>query len=622
MRYLGNKQKLLPFIEKVIRKYKIEGEVFADLFAGTGVVGDYFKDTYNIIANDYMYYSSVISRAKLSNYREPDFETFKKKFGIDPFYYFNNKTYYPQENYFVYKNYSPKGNRMYFTEENAIKIDGIRIELEEIYKEGILDEKEYLFLLASLIESVPKISNTSGTYQAFFKFWESRSLKSFNLEPLNIFTSNNVTLSNNKVFNNNTNKLVREISGDIAYIDPPYTITQYTNSYHVLETIARYDYPEIFGKTGRRLKRELSGYSNKQKALHEFEDLFRQIQFKHIMISYSNQSIVPLDELIKLIKLFAVNNEVFVEKYNYREYATNNSSHKGNGEKLQEALIYFKKDVSINKSPLNYSGSKDVLIPKIQKLLPKRVDVFVDAMGGAFNVGANIVATNKVIYNEYNPYVFGIVKMLIEKEKESLIIEIEKVIAKFNLSKKNKEAYLNLRNHYNSLDNSSLILFVLQIYAFQNMIRFNNSKKMNTPVGNNEFNLGTIDRIRNFKIKSPNLFLSSKDYLELDLNDYAEGTVLYFDPPYFITKAEYNDGKRGLEGWNAEKESSLLNFLVSIHQRGLKFMLSNVITHGDKRHHILEEWIDTHDFYVTDIGTTGIKYPRREVLITNYNPIL
>ena len=55
MRYLGNKTKLLDFIEKVIIKYNIKGEVFADLFAGTGSVGDFFKNKYKIISNDFIY---------------------------------------------------------------------------------------------------------------------------------------------------------------------------------------------------------------------------------------------------------------------------------------------------------------------------------------------------------------------------------------------------------------------------------------------------------------------------------------------------------------------------------------------------------------------------------------
>jgi Adenine-specific DNA methylase len=618
MRYLGNKRKLLHFIESVIEKHNIKGDSFADLFAGTCSVGDYFKGKYQIIANDYMYYSKVLSNAKLANCEKPSFDRFIGKYNDNPFHWLNSKSYVVQDNHFIYHNYSPVGGRMYLTEENAVKIDGMRLDIEEFYKLGVVSQKEYMFLLASLIESILKVSNTSGTYQAYFKFWESRALKIFSIEPLE-FNELPFIKANNIVYNKNTNELVREISGDIAYIDPPYTITQYTNAYHLLETVARYDYPQIFGKTGRRFKRQLSGYSNKQKALYEFEDLFRQIDFDHILVSYSNQSIVPIEELISLAKLFAVNNEVFIEENGYREYATNNSSYKGNGKKLKEIILYFRKNRNINKSPLNYSGSKDTLLPLIYKQLPKHVGTFVDAMGGAFNVGANIFATNKVIYNEYNRYVYEIIKMLVESSKSDLIKDVTNIVNKFGLIKKGKDEYLALRTFYNTKDNSPIYLFTLQIYAFQNMIRFNKAQKMNTPVGNNEYNAGTRERICNFKINTPNYELCFGKYEDMMLDNYPKDTVFYFDPPYFITNAEYNDGKRGLEGWTADKESGLLNYLLLLHQRGYKFMLSNVLCHNGKEHHLLKEWIEVHDFHVVEIGKTGMKYPRKEVLITNYD---
>lgn len=617
MRYLGNKTKLLGFIRKVIEKYDISGNTFADLFAGTGVVGDYFKSDYKIISNDYMYFSTVISKAKLFNKTIPEFKKFYSKYNKSPFDWLNSKEYKPQDNLFIYKNYTPIGGRMYLTEKNALKIDGMRLDIEDFYESGIINENEYLFLLASLIECVPRVSNTSGTYQAFFKFWEPRSLKDFIIEPLEMNECEKI-FEDNQAYNEDTNELIRKISGDIAYIDPPYTTTQYTNSYHLLETVARYDYPEIFGKTGRRVKREFSGYSNKQQVLYEFEDLFRQIQFEHVLISYSNQSILPVEELVNLAKLFAINNEVFVETNEYREYVTNNPSYKGNGKKLKEVIIYFRKNLEINKSPLNYSGSKDAVLPAIMKELPKHVGTFVDAMGGAFNVGANVIATDKVIYNEYNPYVYGIMEMILKTDSETLIKNVENVVKRFGLEKKGKEQYLKLREHYNSVESTSLNLFTLQIYAFQNMIRFNSSQKMNTPVGNNEYNDGTKERIRNFKVKTPKFELILGKYEDLIIDNFPEDTVFYFDPPYFVTKAEYNDGKRGLDGWNADNESTLLKFLLSIHQKGYKFMLSNVLYHRGKRHNLLIEWINTHGFKVVEIGHTGIKYPRTEVLIKNF----
>lgn len=620
MRYLGNKQRLTCFIEEIIEKYNIQGEKFADLFAGTCSVGDYFKGKYLIIANDYMYFSRVISDAKILNNCPPEFKLFRKKYDASPFDYLNNKNYEPTRNFFVYENYSPKGNRMYLSESNSVKIDGMRLDIEEFYKEGQIDYKEYAFLLASLLESVLKVSNTSGTYQAFFKFWEARSKIVYKIEPLEINSTKTVN-PHNISYNEDINKLVRKISGDIAYLDPPYTITQYANSYHVLESIARYDYPELFGITGRRKKRELSNYSNKTNALIEFEDLLRQIDFEHVLISYSNQSIIKIEALVKLARLFAIDGIVHIEKCKYREYATNNISHKGKAEQLKEYIIYFKKNRSINKSPLNYSGSKDIVLPKIFKSLPKHVGTFVDAMGGAFNVGGNLFAIDKVVYNEFNPFVFEIMKMFNDSDCKDIVSQIESIVYKFKLSKKAKDEYLVFRNHYNKREKTAINLFVLQIYAFQNMIRFNKDLEINTPVGNNEYCEGIRDRILNFNVKAPQVEYKLGSYRDIDIMNIPKDTVLYFDPPYFITKAEYNDGKRGMEGWNAQKESELLSYLFELDKEGFKFILSNVIHHNGSTHHILIEWINTHGYNVIEIGETGIKYPRNEVLITNYKPV-
>ena len=618
MRYLGNKTKLLPFIENVINKYDIDGEIFADLFSGTGAVGDYFKDKYQIYSNDFMYYSYVFSKAKLMNNSIPKFSKFEKLFKTSPFEYLNKKKYIPTEQYFIYNNYTPKADRLFFTPENAIKIDGIRIDIEDLYQSEIISEAEYFFLLASLLESVTKVSNTSGTYEAFFKFWESRSNKPFVLETLEMNQSFSVD-KNNMVFNEDTNFLVRHIKGDIAYIDTPYTITQYSSAYHILETIAKYDSPEIGGKTGRRKRnRRMSEYSRKQKAKEAFEDLFRQLQFEHILVSYSNQSLVPLEELVNLASLFAVNNEVFIEKLPYREYKNLNSSKKQNGENLKEIILYFRKDNGVVKSPLNYSGSKDSLVKQINRELPSHVGVFVDAMGGAFNVGTNIIATEKVVYNEYNPYIFPIIEMLLKEDKNKLIAEIEKVIDYYKLDNGKKEEYMNFRKIYNNNNKSSLNLFILHMFSFQNLIRFNSKFEFNTPIGNAGYNDGLRERIKNFNIHSPQIEFYKGSYDELDLNAFPKGTVFYFDPPYLITTAEYNDGKRGFVGWTSEEEIKLLEFLDLIDNKGCYFMLSNVVEHQGKINNILKEWIEYNNYNVVQIGKTGTRYPRNEVLIKNF----
>lgn len=615
MRYLGNKTRLLPFIDSVMEKYGIEGDTFLDLFAGTAAVSDHVKDRFVVCANDVMYFSTVIARAKLQNSTVPEFTKFHEHYGQDPFEFLNSMTFKPDEHFFVYHNYSTIGERNYFTPENALKIDGVRIFIEEAFGSGNLRENEYYYLLACLLQASQKVANTSGTFQAFFKFLESRALKDLTLVPLEM-EEKELFSAENSASCQDANVLARKMKADIVYIDPPYTATQYANSYHILETIARYDNPEIFGKTGRRKNRVLSEYSNKSRAIVEFEDLLRQLQCGHVLISYSNQSIIPLEELIKLAERFAVDQKVFVELKGYREYATNNLSYKGRDGKLEEALLYFRKDTSIIKSPLNYSGSKDGILPLMIPYFPKRITTFVDAMGGAFNVGANISA-EEVIYNEYNPRVFEIIKYLLETDRSAVVNEICMIRDKFSLSKAQKDSYLAARVAYNSAPTPQH-LFVLQIYAFQNMMRFNRSGGMNTPVGNNELNEGTISRVLAFRPKAKRYKLIQGSYTDIDYSEFDSDSLLYFDPPYFLSTAEYNDGKRGLEGWDADKEVALLGFLNKLSSQGFRFMLSNLVEHKGRRHHILLDWVEEHGYRMIEIGTTGKKYPRREIVVVNY----
>ena len=616
MRYLGSKIKLLSAIEEVIESNNIQGEIFADLFAGTGCVGDYFKDRYKIISNDFLYYSYVINKARLDNGDVPTFENFHQRYRMNIFEWLNMLKMEPDDSFFIYHNYTPAGGRMFFTENNGIKLDGIRLKIEELYRDEIISENEYYFLLASMVESMTKISNTSGTYEAYFKFWDSRAEKNIEIVPLEI---NQVELcSDNDVYNMDVNELVRRVSGDIAYIDPPYTVTQYVSAYHMFETLTKYDRPVIKGVGGKRGRGDKNSlYAQRTKAKDIFEDLFRQINFKHILVSYSNQGLVPIKELCELASLFAVDGKVKINQYDYREYQNHRSSNKRNGKSLNEVIIYFEKDLSINKSPLNYSGSKDTLVPQILRELPENIGTFVDVMGGAFNVGANVTAKNKVIYNEINPFIFEIVEWLINANKSEIVSKIEEIIAEYRLDKANKESFNRLRENYN--ENPTVEkLYVLHMYSFQNMIRFNGNHKFNTPIGVAGYSEDIKRRIMNFIPKTQDIQLINLDYTQLDWKDYPKDTVFYFDPPYFITSAAYNDGKRGMKGWGVEEEAELLQILTTINDLGYRFMLSNVLHHKGKTHNLLLKWVAEHKFKIIDVGVSGWRYAKDEVIIKNY----
>lgn len=611
MRYLGNKTRLLENIAEFITENSINGSVFCDIFSGTGAVSDFFKDKFTIYANDYLSYAKILTKAKIDNPMIPEFNLFFASHSKSPFEYFNKKNYKYKDTFFITRNYTPMADRKFLTTENAIKVDGIRIEIENLYRKELLLENEYYFLIASLIESVTKFSNTSGTYEAFLKDWDPRSLKRFVIEPLNMKIV--PSIYKNFSFSKDANELIREINGDILYIDPPYTVTEYSSAYHLLETVARYDYPEIAGITARRQNnRKLSQYTRKN-ALNSFEDLIRQSDFAHIIISYSNESIIKAEDLFAMIKKYSVDREIIVKKLAYRAYKNLRESKKSNG--LNELLIYIKKDSEVIKSPLNYSGSKNYIINDIKKILPGKITDFVDVMGGAFNVGVNIVA-DRVIYNEFNPFVFSLIKYHLEVDKEIIINSSESIIQKYSVDNSKQEEYNQLRKDYNQ-NKKTEILYVLSMFCFQNQLRFNNKMEFNTPVGNCGYNSSLTYRIRKFIPKTDNVILSNLDFMDYPYYQHDKESVFYFDPPYIITNASYNDGKRGFKGWTMSMESQLLVLLNNLHTEGYKFILSNVIEHRGKTNHQLLEWVETHDFNINRIDKTK----RKEVLITNFYPI-
>ena len=94
--------------------------------------------------------------------------------------------------------------------------------------------------------------------------------------------------------------------------------------------------------------------------------------------------------------------------------------------------------------------------------------------------------------------------------------------------------------------------------------------------------------------------------------------MFYFDPPYYITSAAYNDGKRGMKGWGIEQEKELLSILKFLDSLGYKFILSNVIKHKERTNNILLDWIEENNFKLIEAGVSGWRYAKNEILVINY----
>ena len=343
MRFIGCKTLLLDNIKEVIDEKAPNARSFCDIFSGTSTVARHFKQWYEVYSNDLLYFSYVLQKGTIENDQIPTFEALKQIKNIDdPIDYFNNMSLsemeiLPQEKRFFQNTYAPTGGRMYINDENALRIDFARNTVEDWYAQSILSENEYYYLVACIVEGVPFVSNTSGTYGAFHKTWEQRSYKKYELFRLDVYSNG----KNNKAYNCDGEKLLKEISGDILYIDPPYNERQYLPNYHVLETAAKYDFPEVTGVTGQRpYGNAKSEFCLKKKVLPAFDRLIENAQFKHIILSYSTDGLMSIPDIEKTMKKYGNPDTFKIYEIPYRRYKSRNATLT---DQLKELLIYIEK---------------------------------------------------------------------------------------------------------------------------------------------------------------------------------------------------------------------------------------------------------------------------------------
>ncbi|MDY3547581.1 DNA adenine methylase [Riemerella anatipestifer] len=318
MNYIGSKNKLSNFIKQSI--YSVVGndlsqKIFCDLFAGTGIIGRNFKsEVKQIISNDIEYYSFVLNRNYIENHQFFEYnhliEELNNIKGVQGF---------------ISEEYSENGKaqRLYFSETNGKKIDAIRQKIENWKVKKHITDNQYYFLLASLLESADKVANTASVYGAFLKHIKKSAQKEIIIEPA-IFTIND---NNHQVFNDDSNELIKKISGDILYLDPPYNTRQYGANYHLLNTIAKYDTFIPKGKTGLRNYNK-SSYCSKNSVKESFENLIKNSQFKYIFLSYNNEGLMNSSEIKSIMSKYGTYDLFSIDYQRFKADKENNRNHK------------------------------------------------------------------------------------------------------------------------------------------------------------------------------------------------------------------------------------------------------------------------------------------------------
>jgi len=294
------------------------------------------------------------------------------------------------------------------------------------------------------------------------------------------------------------------------------------------------------------------------------------------------------------------------------------------------------------RSPFFYVGDKYKLMEQINKIMPSNINRYVEPFVGGGSSALN-VRGKEYILNDIDNYVIRLHEELSKYKNNHKLLykKLFSTIQRYELScsfrgytvpdelktkhKKtyyarfNKTAYMSMRDDYNARPNN-ILLYLLLIYGFNHMIRFNKQGKFNLPVGNVDFNKNVykaIEEYLNF-MKKNKVEFSNCDYkIFLDRLDLDDSDYVFLDPPYLISMSEYN------KLWDEDKERELCLCLDELNAKRVRFGITNLVFHKNKENKIFREW--SKKYNVFDISSNYISYhdntvkdSSKEVFVTNY----
>lgn len=287
----------------------------------------------------------------------------------------------------------------------------------------------------------------------------------------------------------------------------------------------------------------------------------------------------------------------------------------------------------MNKSPINYMGSKRRLLKQLLPLFPNSIDTFFDLFAGGGTVSLNTNA-HSYVWNDLDKPLLMMFKNL-AKLKDSDLVSLDQGILKL----RDKNYFLQLRTEYNTnkdLDDfqQAIMLFLLISGSFNGIPRFNQKSQYNMPWGseerfkNDSYLKGKVEYLTKYVTWGRKHNVTFKNYSYLDLisqTDFKANDFLYFDPPYSITTATYNDGKRNMS-WGIQDDVALVKTLDDLSQQRVMWGLSNALTSRGKSNEVLKDWLSKHSeyhVYHLDQDYSNSTYHTKpgktdEIYVTNY----
>lgn len=325
-RYIGNKARLLPWLIPQIQSKIKNGDCVADLMCGTATVSQSLREAgYRVIAADMMTYAVFHAQVRLNIAEAPSFRGLAM--GTYQDVLCKLQCLAPQDGYCV-QEYSPAGKpkdcdtpRMYFTPDNAAKLDAILACLADWEAQGRLTHDERVLLRHDLVLAANRVANIAGTYGHYRSSWTNGALRPLTLTPYPFVSG---FRADHCVMQGYAEDLAPLLRADLCYLDPPYMKRQYAANYHILETLARGDQPEAAGVSGLRPWRDqYSNFCSKLKIREAFTAIIEPMDCPQFLISYSEDGLLSLQELQALLERFGT---VEVIQYAYPRFRSNQSA--------------------------------------------------------------------------------------------------------------------------------------------------------------------------------------------------------------------------------------------------------------------------------------------------------
>ena len=304
LNYIGSKFQLLEWLTSSIQEKtgwtSLKNKRVADLFAGTGVVSYHLRTLGAcVISNDAELFSSIITHAFTKSIYTEKCKNLLIELNTTPGILVG----------FITTHYSPheSSERMFFTVENAKRIDYLRQQLETLRSD--ITNDEYIFLLASLIISADAISNVPAVYGCYLKSFKAKAQKSLKLEPIHTMTASPHAGSNTFNLDVLSSELLGSFTADAVYLDPPYNERQYSKNYFPLNIIAKtptdlLTEPSLKGKTGIPSECFLSPFCRSGAVEESFHKLFRELKTEWIFLSYNSESLVSKEKMLEIMRLY------------------------------------------------------------------------------------------------------------------------------------------------------------------------------------------------------------------------------------------------------------------------------------------------------------------------------